>query len=118
VGPQHVDPAPGERARDALAGLSPYPRGVDRGLPFAWDARTLRDTPRLALGTAAGDVDLLADVPGVGPYEAVVARSEPAVVFGRTLQVLSLDALTDAKRALGRPKDLMLLAHLDALRGL
>ena len=106
------------RVARALSGLSPYPRGVDRGLPFVWDARTLRDTPLLTLATDAVDIALRPDVPGVGPYEAVAARSEPAVVFGRTLRVLSLDALVDAKRALGRPKDLMLLAHLDAIRGL
>ena len=106
------------RVAAALAALAPYPRGVEPGPPFIWGVRTIRDTPLLTLTTAAGDVDLIPDVPGVGLYPAVWQRSEPAVLFGRTLRVLSLDALVDAKRALGRPKDLLLLAHLDAIGGL
>ena len=107
-----------EQVTRALAALNPYPRGVEAGLPFVWVARTLRDLPMLTLVTDAGDVDLLPDVPGVGAYPVVLARSEPATVFGRTVRVLTLDALTDAKREMGRPKDVLLLAHLDALRGL
>lgn len=106
------------RLAAALAPLRPYPRGVDAGLPFVWDARTLRDTPLLTLVTAAGDVDLLPTVPGVGDYAAVAVRSEPVELFGHRIRVLTLDGLADAKRAMGRPKDLALLAHLDALRGM
>lgn len=112
------DPANRQRLADALAPLEPYPRGVDPGLPFTWDARTLRDTPFLTLVTEAGDLDLMPDVPGVGGYEAVAAASRTLGVFGLPIRVLSLDALIDAKRAMGRPKDLALLTDLEALRAL
>ena len=97
----------------ALRPLDPYPR-VEPGLPFAWDQKTLRDTPFLTLTTAAGPLDLIPEVPGVGTYEAVRARS----VGGGAVRVLSLDALIDAKRATDRPKDRALLVELEALRAL
>ena len=100
----------------ALRPLDPYPRDVEPGLPFTWDERTLRDTPFLTLTTAAGPLDLIPDVPGVGAYEAVRARS--VEVGGGAVRVLSLDALIDAKRATDRPKDRALLVELEAIRAL
>ena len=60
-----------QRLVEALQPFAPYLRGVDRGLPFAWDSRTLRDTPLLTLATTAGDVNLMTSIPGVGGYAAV-----------------------------------------------
>lgn len=106
------------RIVSALGPLRPYPRGVDPGLPFAWDARTLRDTPFLTLTTSLGPVDLIPDVPGVGGYDAVRAQSVALDVGGVAVRVLSLPALIDAKRAMDRPKDRALLVELEALRAL
>ncbi|MEM1118757.1 MAG: hypothetical protein AAF845_15075 [Bacteroidota bacterium] len=107
-----------ERLVAAVAPLHPYPRGIEPGLPFVWDARTIRDADLFRLTTEAGDLDLLKHVPGVGDYEAVRARSEEVVVGQTAVRVLSLDALIDAKRAMGRPKDVALLNELEALRAL
>lgn len=106
------------RVVDALRPLRPYPRGVEPGLPFVWDARTLRDTPLLTLTTSAGLVDLIPEVPGVGAYDAVRARSVVLDVGGWRVRVLSLPALIDAKRAMDRPKDRALLVELEALQAL
>ena len=100
----------------ALAALDPYPRGWEPGLPFTWDARTLADAPLLTLSTSAGALDLLTDVPGVGGFREVRAASERFDVAGRTVRALSLDALINAKRALGRPKDLLMLPVLEGVR--
>ena len=114
--------APTDNARKrlavALAPTSPYPRGIERGLPFVWDERTLESSPLLTLMTAEGDVDLLTAVPGVGGYDAVRERSVAMRVGGTNLRVLALDALIDAKRAMGRPKDLLVLPELEAIRAL
>ena len=107
-----------QRIADALRPLRPYPRGVDPGLPFAWDARTLRDTPLLTLTTSLGPLDLIPEVPGVGGYDAVRARSVVLDVGGGAVRVLSLPALIDAKRAMDRPKDRALLVELEALQAL
>lgn len=95
-----------------------YLRGVERGLPFVLDERALRTTPLMTLTTDVGDIDLLDVVPGVGAYEAAVARSEVVTIGAVEFRSLTLDALIDAKRAAGRPKDREHLIELEALRAL
>ena len=114
------DPLADNRRRlvSALTPLRPYLRGAPSGLPFFWDERTLRDTPLLTLTTDYGDVDLLAEVAGVGAFAAVKAQSEVFEVLGLAVPVLGLEGLIAAKRAAGRPKDLILLPQLEALRAL
>lgn len=107
-----------ERVVQALVPLGPYLRGVDPGLPFVWNVRTLAGTPLLTLTTTAGPIDLLPDVLGVGSFEAVLKRSQPMTLLGLVLPVMTLDALIDAKRAADRPKDRLMLPELEALRAL
>ena len=59
-----------------LAGWHAYPRGVEEGLPFIMDDRTLRNAPILTLTTAEGDIDVMDQIAGVGPYAAVKRPSE------------------------------------------
>lgn len=94
-----------------VARLSPE---AARHVPFIWDERTLHDSPILTLITDAGDLDLLNHVPGLGNYEAVLAASRRITIDGLDIPVLDLDGLIAAKRAAGRPKDLMALPHIEA----
>lgn len=112
------DPAPANRARlgALLAGWHAYLRGVEPGLPFTMDARTLNDAPVLTLLTDEGPLDVMDQVAGVGNYEAVRKASEPIEVLGVRARVLSLDGLIAAKRATGRQKDQEALLELEALR--
>jgi predicted nucleotidyltransferase len=95
-----------------------YLRGVEPGLPFILDARTFSTTPLLTLTTAQGDLDLLDRVPGLGAYDAVLARSEAAAIGDLIFRTLTLDALIAAKRATARKKDVEHLIELEALRAL
>ncbi len=104
------------RLADALSPFAPRPRGFPAGLPFVFDAQTLMTSEILTLETAAGDVDLLATVKGVGGYSEIVRLADAIQVEGRTLRVLSIDGLIAAKRAAGRPKDEAGLVELEALR--
>lgn len=104
-----------ERLVRALAPLRPYPRGIERGLPFVWDARTLRDTPLLTLTTTSGDVDLMSTIPGVGAYGDVRVLSDRFEIGGTPVVVLSVEGLLRAKRAMNRPKDQIVLMELEAL---
>jgi hypothetical protein len=52
---------------------------------------------------------------GGGSYEQVEPNTAWLSVFGRPVRVLDLPALIRAKRAAGRPKDLEVLAELEAL---
>lgn len=114
------DPSPENRERLAgvLAGWQSYTRGVEPGLPFFMDARTLRDVPVLTLVTDEGDLDVMGRVAGVGDFEAVDRASADVVIEGEPARALGLDALIAAKRATGRRRDLEALLELEALREL
>lgn len=109
----------GPENREALAavlsGWDAHLRGVEPGLPFIMDSRTLRDSETLTLTTSAGDIDLFQRVQGIGEYDDCLARSEPVAVGSVQFAALSLKALIAAKRAVGRPRDLEHLRELEAL---
>jgi predicted nucleotidyltransferase len=111
------DLSPNNRARLAtlLESWEAYPRGVDRGLPFIMDERTLRDAEVLTLTTSKGAIDLLQTVAGIGDYTACIARSEVVDVSDVQFAIVDLPALIDAKRATGRAKDIEHLRELEAL---
>jgi len=101
-----------------LASWSAYPRGVEKGLPFIMDDRTLRSAPILTLTTKEGDIDVLDKIAGVGPYAAVKQHSEKISALGVSFRVLDLPSLIKAKRAAGRPRDFDHLPELEALLAL
>jgi hypothetical protein len=104
-----------ERLASALAPYSPYPRGAPPGLPFLWDAETLRRGLNFTLTTALGDLDLLGIVTGGGDYAALLPDTSSMHLFGRQVRVVGLQKLIELKRAAGRPKDFEAMAELDAL---
>ncbi len=104
------------RLAQALGPYRPRLRGAPAGLPFRFDEDTLRTGLNFTLTTDVGDIDLMGDVVGVGDYAAALAASERVELFGATFDVLTLDALIASKRAAGRPKDLLVLPELEALR--
>jgi len=105
-----------ERLVTAIAPLNPYLRGAPAGLPFRFDAETVRRGLNFTLITNAGPVDLLGEITGVGDYAAVFAASEVVSLYGATYRCINLDALIVAKRAAGRPKDLEAVAELELIR--
>jgi predicted nucleotidyltransferase len=100
----------------ALSPFRPYPRGAPRGLPFLFDARTVKNGLNFTLETDLGWMDLLGEVTGGGAYEQLLPHSNRMVVFGMPIMVLELDTLIHVKRAAGRPKDFEAIAELEAIR--
>lgn len=98
-----------------LAPLAPYLRGAPPGLPFTFDADTIRRGLNFTLTTRAGDLDLLGEATGGGSYDALLPRTVVLSVFGLECRFVNLDALIHLKRAAGRPKDLERIAELEAL---
>lgn len=98
-----------------LAKWDAYPRGVEKGLPFIMDERTLRGAPIMTLTTTEGDIDVMDRVAGVGDYDAVRKHSEKISALGVGFRVLDLPSLIKAKRAAGRPRDFDHLPELEAL---
>jgi len=101
-----------------LARWDAYPRGVQKGLTFIMDDRTLRSAPILTLTTKEGDLDVLDRIAGVGGYAAVKEHSERISALGVNFRVLDLPSLIKAKRAAGRPRDFAHLPELEALLAL
>ncbi len=105
-----------DRLAAALAPIHPRLRGVPAGLPFVLDAASLRSGLNFTLDTDLGPLDLLGEVPGLGGYDHVDAAASELTIAGMPLLVLTVDGLERAKRAAGRPKDLVDLGYLRALR--
>jgi hypothetical protein len=103
------------RLVSALAPFHPGPRGFPADLPFVWDEATLRHATVLTLRTDLGDIDLLAEVAGVGAWEEVKAHARQVDAFERHVPILELAALIRSKRAAGRPKDLAAIPELESL---
>jgi len=98
-----------------LASWDAYPRGVEVGLPFILDDRTLRGAPVLTLTTTEGDIDVMDKIAGVGDYAEVRRHSEAISALGVRFRVLDLPSLIKSKRAAGRPRDHDHLPELEAL---
>lgn len=105
------------RLAQALAPIHPRLRGVPEGLPFVLDEPSLRSGLNFTLDTDLGPLDLLGEVPGLGTFDHVDAASTALEIAGTTMLVLTLDGLEAAKRAAGRPKDLVDLGYIRAMRG-
>ena len=105
-----------ERLVKALSPFKPYLRGAPEGLPFRFDAETIKRGLNFTLRTTAGDIDLLGEISGIGGFPQAMARSVDAELFGKTYHFIDLDALIESKRAAGRAKDLEVIAELEAIR--
>ena len=65
------------------------------------------------LDTSAGALDCLGDIKGLGDYAVCVGKSEEVDLGGFTIRILTREALIVAKKAMGRPKDLLTVAQLE-----
>jgi len=101
-----------------LKSWNAYPRGIESGLPFILDDRTLFGAPVLTLTTSEGDIDVMDRIAGVGDYTAVRLHSERISALGVGFRVLDLPSLIKSKRAAGRPRDHEHLPELEALLAL
>ena len=103
------------RVIKALRAANATLRGAPKDLPFILDEETLRRGLNFTFDTDAGKLDLLGEVLGVGGYDDCLEHADEAEIFGSRHRVLSLEKLIAAKRAAGRPKDLLALVELEAI---
>jgi hypothetical protein len=104
------------RLADALVDLRVRLRGVDDDVPFVLDARTLAGGDHFTFTSRAGDFDVLGTPAGVEGYDEL-DRDAVAFDLGEvTVRVASIDDLIRMKRAAGRPKDLIEVEVLAAVR--
>ena len=112
-----------ERSREnmrALAGalveLGATLRGVEPGLPFQLDAKTLELGDSFTFQTMAGPLDILGTPSGTGGFADLIRKAEDLQLGEVSAKLASLDDLIRMKRAAGRPKDRIELEILGALR--
>jgi hypothetical protein len=77
---------------------------------------TLRAGLNFTLTTTTGAIDLLGEITGGGGYEDLLPHTLTITIFGQDVQLLDLPWLVRVKRAAGRPKDLEVIAELEALQ--
>lgn len=99
----------------ALQSVKARLRGVTAGLPFILDARTLKQELNFTFETDIGPMDFLGEVAGIGSYEIVREGALEFELYGHPVQIVALDKLIAAKRAAGRPKDLIIIPELEAI---
>lgn len=104
-----------DRLVHALTPEAPYLRGAPPGLPFQWDAGTLRRGLNFTLTTRMGDLDLLGEIVEGGGYDDLLPHARTLEAFGVRCLCLGLRRLIEVKRAAGRPRDLEAVAELEAL---
>jgi hypothetical protein len=105
-----------KRLAGALVPYHPNLRGAPPGLPFTLDERTLAQGMNFTFETDFGDIDLLGELSGVGQFRDLARDAVELEIYGMQVRVASLDALIRSKRAAGRPKDLVALQELEAIR--
>lgn len=105
-----------ERLAAALGEVHAELRGTDPGVPFRLDAKTLAKGDAFTLTTDLGSVDVIATPAGTSGYDDLAKTADSFDLFGYRVLVASVDDLIRMKRAAGRPKDLLALEELGALR--
>lgn len=104
-----------DRLVSALAPITPYLRGAPPGLPFSFDAKTIKAGLNFTLITSLGDLDLLGEIAGGGTYEMLRPETIDVDLFGFRCRCVTLEKLIHLKRSAGRVKDLEVIAELEAI---
>lgn len=106
-----------ERMTRALKELHASFRGAPKDVPFRLDAKTLKAGDHFTFDTDAGALDMLGHPSGIpGGYEELERAADEFDLGTFTVNVASIDDLIRMKRAAGRPKDLIEVEVLGALR--
>ena len=105
-----------EALASALQELHARLRGVKDDVPYRLDANTLAKGDSFTFMTDAGDLDVLGTPSGTAGYEELSRTAEDVELGGIKVRIASIDSLIRMKRAAGRPKDLIEVEVLSALR--
>jgi hypothetical protein len=105
-----------ERLSRVLFRLGAKLRGAPEDIPFRPDARTLAAGDHFTFVTDAGDFDCMGTPSGSRGYADLADRAVLADMDGIEVLVASIDDLIRMKQAVGRPKDLIEVEVLGALR--
>jgi predicted nucleotidyltransferase len=104
-----------QRLAQSLAPRKPYLREAPPGLPFVWDAKTIRSGLNFTLTTSLGDIYLLGELAGDETYQDLLPNLFEVEAFGVRFKYIDLPTLIRLKEAAARPKDREAIAELRVL---
>jgi hypothetical protein len=105
-----------KRIESAVEDLHPIHRLTPNRLPLELTRSSFADLKNLYLQTDLGKLDCLGEVAGVGAFEDVQKHSVVGLFSYGEFRFLSIDALINSKRAVGRPRDLDAVQRLTAIK--
>jgi hypothetical protein len=105
-----------ERLARALRQLGARLRDAPEDVPFRLDARALAAGDHFTFTTKAGNLDCLGTPAGVSGFDELERNATHFDVDGLTVLVASIEDLIVMKRSAGRPKDLIEVEVLAAVR--
>lgn len=100
----------------ALRALRASLRGVTEEVPFKLDARSFRSGDHFTFVTDAGNLDCLGFPDGSGGFDQLTRAARQMDLGEVKVWVAAIEDLMCMKRAAGRPKDLIEVEVLGALR--
>jgi hypothetical protein len=100
----------------ALRTLEARLRGAPPDVPFQRDAAALRAGDHFTFTTNAGPLDCLGTPAGTTGFADLDAAATSEEVDGLMIRVASIEDLIRMKKAAGRPKDLIAVEWLTAVR--
>jgi hypothetical protein len=104
------------RIESAFKDFHPRHRLTANKLPLELTDELCGSLKNIYLTTDLGILDCLSQVAGVGDFDAVLRQSElKDFPFGRCY-LLKIEALIQAKQAVGRPHDLITVGQLKAIK--
>ena len=104
------------RLQEALSDRNPVHRMTPKRLPLILTPEKCRGLKNLYLDTDVGQVDCLGSVLGIGDFSVVKQHSISVEIDDFECRLIDLDTLIEAKKAMGRPRDLAAVQELEAIR--
>jgi predicted nucleotidyltransferase len=101
---------------EALNSIHARLRGVEDEVPFHLDATTLANGDSFTFVTDAGNLDILGTPTGTAGYDDLLPTATQVHLDDLTVKVCDIEDLIRMKRAGARPKDLIEVEVLAAVR--
>lgn len=101
----------------ALSDLHPKHRITPQRLPLEINEKNWESFKNLYLELDWGILDCLGEVKGLGGFQNVLAVSQPINLPFGVCRILTVNALIQAKEAMGRPHDMQTISYLKAIEG-
>ena len=104
------------RLQNTLADIHPVHRMTPERLKLELTRENCKDYKNLYLDTDIGQLDCISFVQGIGDFKKALQSSQVIEVENHKLNVLRIEALIEARKALNRPRDREAIIQLEAIK--